>query len=363
MALSADRDTPRRSGKQYHDPIAASTHIYGGSIVFLDSAGNAEPATLATGKIARGVAMEEVNNTGSAAAKYINVETGVFRFDNHGTITKTSIGDIVYAYDDSAVQASGSSASAVGKMVDIDDDGVWVEIAPAATSTGLVAANNLSDVGTVATARTNLGLGTGDTPTFNGITVTDPITGGSDSNIAINTNKFTVAASSGNTVVAGTLAVTGDVAVNTDKFAVTASSGNTTIAGTCAVTGALSGLAKSQTVTGSAYTVTAADGGIVVIAAADNDVVTLPDAAAGNKGVKVTVVNGGADDAAKVSISPHSSDGIFGTVAAVSASGTVDKDWINTKSGANKGDYTTLVSDGSTGWFIVGGVGVWASQT
>lgn len=49
----------------------------------------------------------------------------------------------------------------------------------------------------------------------NGITMASPfnttstITGSSASDIAINTNKFTVAASSGNTVVAGTLAVTG----------------------------------------------------------------------------------------------------------------------------------------------------------
>lgn len=55
--------------------------------------------------------------------------------------------------------------------------------------------------------------------------------------VAVNTNKFTVTASSGNTLVAGTLSATGDVAVNTNKFNVTASSGNTAIAGTLAVTG------------------------------------------------------------------------------------------------------------------------------
>jgi len=38
--------------------------------------------------------------------------------------------------------------------------------------------------------------------------------------------------------MSGTLAVTGNVAVNTDKFTVTAASGNTLVAGTLAVTGA-----------------------------------------------------------------------------------------------------------------------------
>lgn len=54
---------------------------------------------------------------------------------------------------------------------------------------------------------------------------------------AVNTNKFTVAALTGNTLVAGTLNVTSDIAINTNKFTVTASSGNTTIAGTLGVTG------------------------------------------------------------------------------------------------------------------------------
>jgi hypothetical protein len=57
-------------------------------------------------------------------------------------------------------------------------------------------------------------------------------------NVAINTDKFTVAAASGNTVIAGTAAIAGNVAVNTDKFTVAAASGNTLVAGTLAVTGA-----------------------------------------------------------------------------------------------------------------------------
>jgi hypothetical protein len=61
---------------------------------------------------------------------------------------------------------------------------------------------------------------------------------------AVNTDKFTVASASGNTLVAGTLSVTGasaltgNLAINTDKFTVTAASGNTLVAGTLAVTGA-----------------------------------------------------------------------------------------------------------------------------
>lgn len=57
----------------------------------------------------------------------------------------------------------------------------------------------------------------GNTPaaaTVTTLATTGAISGGSSSNIAINTNKFTVAASSGNTVIAGTLAQQGTVTLS-----------------------------------------------------------------------------------------------------------------------------------------------------
>ena len=53
----------------------------------------------------------------------------------------------------------------------------------------------------------------------------------STGNFAVNTDKFTVAASSGNTAFAG------DLAINTNKFTVNATTGNTLVAGTLDVTG------------------------------------------------------------------------------------------------------------------------------
>ena len=69
------------------------------------------------------------------------------------------------------------------------------------------------------------------------IATTTDLVLGADSNITVNTDKFTVTGASGNTAVAGTLDVTGDVAVNTDKVTITAASGDTTIAGTLGITG------------------------------------------------------------------------------------------------------------------------------
>lgn len=112
------------------------------------------------------------------------------------------------------------------------------------------------------------------------------------------------------------------------------------------------------------------DSAVMVHALTDNSVVTLPLTTT-CKGMQVTVRNVGADGAAKVSISPNAADKIKGSVAGktgagaaavVQASGTANKDWINTKSTANQGDFTTLVSDGVDTWWITEGVGEWASE-
>ena len=105
----------------------------------------------------------------------------------------------------------------------------------------------------------------------------------------------------------------------------------------------------------------------------DGRVITLPNAAAANLGCRITFVVTAADDAAKVSISPHSSDGIFGlccgvndaaTTACVALSGTADKDLEDAKAEQNVGDSVTLISDGATGWYATGCVGAgWVSES
>lgn len=61
------------------------------------------------------------------------------------------------------------------------------------------------------------------------------------------------------------------------------------------------------------HDLTQQDCGSVLLSDQNNSVITLPDAAAANKGCEVTVVNNGANGAALLSISPHASDGIYGS--------------------------------------------------
>lgn len=134
MALTKDRNTSRRDGIQYSDPVAAAAKIFAGSLVCLDASGNAVPGSTSTTIKVRGVAQEQVDNTGGAAgAKRIETRRGVFQFANSAStdqITRAEIGTQCYIVDDQTVAKTSATntRSVAGVVRDVDDGGVWVEI-------------------------------------------------------------------------------------------------------------------------------------------------------------------------------------------------------------------------------------------
>ena len=93
------------------------------------------------------------------------------------------------------------------------------------------------------------------------------------------------------------------------------------------------------------YTVDAEDSGKVIHIDTDAKTITLP---ATTVGLKATFVNDGADGAVAINLSPNAADKIMGPDIA----GADDKDLINTKGTAKRGDFVTLVGDGASGWFV-----------
>ena len=166
-ALSADRNTPRAEGDVQSYPVLTGVKCWAGGIAVLDSSGWCKPAVTATGLVVAGPLDEQVDNTlGSSGDVSVKVRPGTFRFANSAAadeITKAEIGDNCYLVDDQTVaKTSGSSTRSVaGKIVQVDTLGVWVELGVAITNApggALLAANNLSDVSALATARSNLGV-------------------------------------------------------------------------------------------------------------------------------------------------------------------------------------------------------------
>jgi hypothetical protein len=70
--------------------------------------------------------------------------------------------------DGSALQSGDLYFNTTDDVMKVREAGAWLA-AYASLSGALIAANNLSDVTSTSSARTNLGLGTGDSPTFTGV--------------------------------------------------------------------------------------------------------------------------------------------------------------------------------------------------
>jgi hypothetical protein len=111
-------------------------------------------------------------------------------------------------------------------------------------------------------------------------------------------------------------------------------------------------------------TLTAEDSNKVFLVGTNGKTITLPATAAG---LKYTFINSGADDAVAITLSPQSVDAIMGTIPNAEgdsiSGGTDGKDFVNTQGTANKGDRITIIADGSEGWYITEGVGIWASES
>lgn len=133
MALTKNRTTLARSGDVLALGAAAGVRVFAGGLVALTAAGLATPGAVATTLTGAGRAKREVDNTGGVdGAETVEVEKGVFRFDNSAgadEITAADIGSDCFIVDDETVaKTDGSSTRSVaGKVFDVETAGVWVK--------------------------------------------------------------------------------------------------------------------------------------------------------------------------------------------------------------------------------------------
>lgn len=247
-------------------------HVIGTPVTWTSVANN--PATItSTGAVNYNYL--KVSYVASGATQHLRVATFDIRTANtsaNGNITLTAGYDLIgSSTSDITINTNKFTvAGATGNTV----IGGTLGITGATTATGLITANG------------GVTLGAGD-----------DLIGSSTSDITINTDKFTVAGATGNTVIAGTLGITGattatglitanggvtlgagddligsstsDITINTDKFTVAGATGNTVVAGTMGVTG-VSTFTGGFTFT-NVSPVIWAKGGSVVLATAGTD--------------------------------------------------------------------------------------------
>lgn len=140
-ALSKNVSRAVREGQYAIYGVQANATIYAGSLVEVNSDGHVKAAVTASSSRGRPVGVAEEAATGASTAGETKVRVrirGDFHFAWGGTAGADDPGQLAYVMDDNTVKhAAGSSANTgelVGRIVDVDDDGVWVDISPAGGS-------------------------------------------------------------------------------------------------------------------------------------------------------------------------------------------------------------------------------------
>lgn len=157
-ALLRSRDARKRGGEFQTDLLKAAEIVFHGAAICLDSNGEAVNATATTGLLSRGVARDSVDNTLDGLS--IDTDEGTFEFFNKSgdELSQDEVGDVCYWQDNQTVckTSTGKSVAGVVKSVDAGTGKVSVVIGPWPVQVGLLAAQNLSDVGSAATSRANI---------------------------------------------------------------------------------------------------------------------------------------------------------------------------------------------------------------
>ena len=169
------------------------------------------------------ITLTHVHNTG-----LLLNSTNQLQFGDDGTYIHQSADGVLDLVSDTEIEINATTVDING-AVDISGN---TDVAGTLTSTGNFDVN---------TNKFNVNATSGNTAVAGNLDVTGTVT--STGNFDVNTNKFTVTASNGNTAIAGNLDVngtvtsTGDFDVNANKFTVNSSNGNTAVAGTLTVGG------------------------------------------------------------------------------------------------------------------------------
>lgn len=127
---TAPLNTPERPGIIFRLLLAAASAIFQGTLVAVNSAGNAVKASDTAGLRVMGCATESVDNSaGLAGDEAINVKRGVFLFSNSASaaVDADDVGKLCFVEDDNTVAETSTHKVIAGRVVEVESRGVWVD--------------------------------------------------------------------------------------------------------------------------------------------------------------------------------------------------------------------------------------------
>ncbi len=120
MAVTANQLIKMQAGEKRSIPVAASTRIYQGTLVYITATGYADDDTATGVNGFAGIAIAEADNS-SGSAGDINVEVwtrGDFELVGAGTYSQANVGDMIYGDDNYTINSSiGSTSVPIGRCV------------------------------------------------------------------------------------------------------------------------------------------------------------------------------------------------------------------------------------------------------
>ena len=127
MALSANKSTLLRDGHQFKYGVKANAEIHQGALTMIDGS-NVEKATKAANKKFAGIAIEPATGSSTAGDVEVTVRRRVAAKFKTVDGQVPGLGDTAYVEDDETVHDTASGRSALGEVVAVESDGVWVFI-------------------------------------------------------------------------------------------------------------------------------------------------------------------------------------------------------------------------------------------
>lgn len=136
MALTGNKSTLTRDGRQFEYGVAANAAIFQGALVQFNG-DNVEKAAGAAGKKYGGIAQDQATGSATAGDVKVSCRRRVAAFFKHaavaGRVTQLGIGDTAYVEDDETVTsiddvdtANTVDRSALGEVLAVESGGVWV---------------------------------------------------------------------------------------------------------------------------------------------------------------------------------------------------------------------------------------------